>query len=184
MKMSFRLIALCALLMASAASQATTFTFSTDANANSTGGGVGASASGAPLLLTLGEVFSISTDAGQLWHGANPGDPNYGVLTTNADGSSSNAWLINLNGINTSLRAGDLVGSIDGVYRLIGAGTKNFEAWGTGELKLQYTDVNRGDNSGAIISNVTVDVPEPATYTMLLAGLGLLGFTLSRRKNS
>lgn len=38
-------------------------------------------------------------------------------------------------------------------------------------------------NSGAVIDNVSVTaaVPEPETYALLLAGLGMLGF-MNRRK--
>ena len=42
-----------------------------------------------------------------------------------------------------------------------------------------------GDNVGALLDNVSVSaVPEPETYAMLLAGLGLLGFMAGRRKES
>jgi len=42
-----------------------------------------------------------------------------------------------------------------------------------------------GDNVGALLDNVSVSaVPEPETYAMLLAGLGLLGFMARRRKES
>jgi choice-of-anchor C domain-containing protein len=50
--------------------------------------------------------------------------------------------------------------------------------------KLKFLSVNDGDSySGAIIDNVslTAAVPEPVTYAMLLAGLGLLGW-IGRRK--
>ena len=41
------------------------------------------------------------------------------------------------------------------------------------------------DNVGALLDNVSVSaVPEPETYAMLLAGLGLLGFMAGRRKES
>jgi hypothetical protein len=41
-----------------------------------------------------------------------------------------------------------------------------------------------GDNIGALLDNVTVTaVPEPTTYAMLLAGLGLMGAVARRRRN-
>lgn len=40
-----------------------------------------------------------------------------------------------------------------------------------------------GDNVGALLDNVSL-VPEPETYAMLLAGLGLLGFMARRRKEN
>jgi Protein of unknown function (DUF642)/PEP-CTERM motif len=40
-----------------------------------------------------------------------------------------------------------------------------------------------GDNIGAVLDNVTVTaVPEPETFAMLLAGLGLMGAVVRRRK--
>lgn len=48
---------------------------------------------------------------------------------------------------------------------------------------LEFLSANVVANSGAVIDNVSVvsAVPEPETYGMLLAGLGLLGF-IGRRK--
>ena len=41
-----------------------------------------------------------------------------------------------------------------------------------------------GDNVGALLDNVTVTaVPEPESYAMIMAGLGLMGFIVRRRKN-
>ena len=39
-----------------------------------------------------------------------------------------------------------------------------------------------GPEGGGVSLNVTAQVPEPATYALLLTGLGLLGFTATRRK--
>ena len=47
---------------------------------------------------------------------------------------------------------------------------------------LTFTSATSG-NSGAVLDNVSVmAVPEPETYAMLLAGLGLMGFIARRRK--
>ena len=39
------------------------------------------------------------------------------------------------------------------------------------------------DGDVAYVSPIVAAIPEPETYTMLLAGLGLLGFMARRRKN-
>jgi hypothetical protein len=44
------------------------------------------------LHLTAGDTFSVSTDPGQIWHGALPGDPYYNFLSSNADGAAGLAW--------------------------------------------------------------------------------------------
>lgn len=62
--------------------------------------------------------------------------------------------------------------------------TISSNALGGATSKLKFFSVNDGDSySGAIIDNVSLvaAVPEPATYAMLLAGLGLLGW-VGRRK--
>ena len=42
---------------------------------------------------------------------------------------------------------------------------------------------NSNDNVGALLDNVSVTaVPEPETYALMLAGLGLIGFSARRRK--
>lgn len=51
----------------------------------------------------------------------------------------------------------------------------------SGTYSLSFSNVG-GDNVGALLDNVSVTaVPEPETYAMLLAGLGLLG-AVKRRK--
>jgi hypothetical protein len=55
----------------------------------------------------------------------------------------------------------------------------------TGAYVLSFGN-SGGDNIGMLLDNVSVSVttpvPEPETYAMLLAGLGLLGFAARRRK--
>jgi hypothetical protein len=52
----------------------------------------------------------------------------------------------------------------------------------TDTLKLFYFDSNYGDNSGSVMATVTA-VPEPETFALLLAGLGLIGTIVRRRKS-
>jgi len=52
----------------------------------------------------------------------------------------------------------------------------------TGSYSLIFQN-SGSDNIGALLDNVSVTaVPEPETYAMLLAGLGLLGFAACRKK--
>lgn len=73
---------------------------------------------------------------------------------------------------------GSLVGEIGGVYQLIGTGYAG-AAWGTGELTLYYWDIYAADNADSI--SVAAAVPEPATWALMMAGFGILGFGLRRR---
>ncbi|MBK9346515.1 MAG: PEPxxWA-CTERM sorting domain-containing protein [Burkholderiales bacterium] len=57
-----------------------------------------------------------------------------------------------------------------------------FTPGATGTYSLSFAN-NGGDNIGALLDNVSVTaVPEPETYAMLLAGLGLIG-AAQRRKS-
>jgi hypothetical protein len=53
------------------------------------------------------------------------------------------------------------------------------------ELKVQFL-TNAGDTSktGSLLSQAIPAIPEPETYAMLLAGLGLLSLVARRRKQS
>ena len=157
-------------------SHAASYEVTTDSFQNSTGGGSGVDFG---LSLTTGESFTVSTDASQIWHGALPWDGNYDMLSTNASGEAGLAYAPYLNGIGWT-PVGTLVADIGGDYRVIGAGTATFTAWGNGEIEFHYADVNYGDNFGAVVSRVSV-VPEPANVALLLAGLGMMGVVARRR---
>lgn len=60
--------------------------------------------------------------------------------------------------------------------------TLDFEVIGTGNDKLTFSAVGTSDSYGGSLDNVLLSaVPEPSTYGMMLAGLGLIGFTARRR---
>jgi hypothetical protein len=58
----------------------------------------------------------------------------------------------------------------------------NFTPAASGAYSFSYENLG-GDNVGLLLDNVSVSaVPEPETYAMLLAGLGMLGFMLRSKK--
>jgi len=58
----------------------------------------------------------------------------------------------------------------------------SFTASSNSSYSLKFSNAG-GDNIGVVLDNVTVTaVPEPETYAMMLAGLGLMGSIARRRK--
>ena len=184
-----RLLALCgAAAVAFAAVPASAVTVVVDAADNSSSGGVGA-ASG--LTLALGDVLSVLVDPADLWNaGALPRWSNADGLTgdrvaTGSDesGEASGTLIGQDFGLWTqngfTAPYGSLVGEINGVYQLLGT---NFSgtAWASGDLNLFYWDSNNGDNTQSISATVSL-VPEPATWGLLIGGLGLVGAAMRRR---
>lgn len=132
-----------------------------------------------------------------------PGNGSYVDL----DGSTRNAGLfstnVNLLGGTTYTLSFELAGSQRGSsetvnvnfgsmaasYSLISADpfstrTLNFIPDTTGSYSLTYQNAG-GDNVGALLDNVSVGiVPEPETYALMLAGLGMVGCVIRRRKNN
>ncbi|RZT10158.1 PEP-CTERM protein-sorting domain-containing protein [Duganella sp. CF402] len=63
--------------------------------------------------------------------------------------------------------------------------TVSYTLLGTGNIEaLSFRAIGTSDSLGTSLDNVslTAAVPEPETYAMLLAGLGLVGFAARRRK--
>ncbi|CDG81542.1 FxDxF family PEP-CTERM protein [Janthinobacterium agaricidamnosum] len=93
------------------------------------------------------------------------------------------------------LQAGQVVGvSLDGQqlgrYTFDGPGWSNRSATalnvGAGKHTLTFTGLTNAGDTSAFVDNVKVlsAVPEPETYAMMLAGFGLLGFVVRRRKTA
>lgn len=132
-----------------------------------------------------------------------PGNGSYVDL----DGTSSNSGLlsnnINLIGGTTYTLSFDLAGSqrgstetvnfnfgsTAGSYSLGSADafstrTLSFTPGSDGSYSFSYLNASE-DNVGVLLDNVSVSaVPEPETYAMLLAGLGLMGAMSRRRKTA
>lgn len=70
------------------------------------------------------------------------------------------------------------------------AGTDNWQQFktvvtvtGAGSQALSFSALGRSDGYGGVVDNVAVSaIPEPETFAMLLAGLGLMGAIARRRK--
>ena len=172
-------------------SPALSATFVVDAAGNSSSGsGTGLNTG---LTYSIGDTLTVSAAADDLWSaGALPrwsnADGLVGALfATGSDESGqpagtqigANFGLWSQGGL--SAPYGSLVGRIGGIYQLLGT---NFSgsAWASGTLELFYWDSNSGDNSGQITVRVG-DVPEPASWAMMVGGFGLVGGALrSRRK--
>jgi len=131
-----------------------------------------------------------------------PGNGNYVDL----DGSTGNAGLftnsVSLMAGNTYTLSFDLAGNARGGSETVDVffGTSSstlvlnqndpfqtyslsFSAITSGVVSFGFQNQG-GNNIGALLDNVTVAaVPEPDTYAMVLAGLGLMGFVARRRKS-
>lgn len=175
------------LAFAPAAASATTYLV--DAQNNSSSGGTGL----LTVSLVSGQAFTVSVDPKEIWNaGALPRWSNAdGLITdltatgTDASGEAAGTQIGSVFPLYTAsgLTApyGALVGSINGVYKLLGT---NFSgpAWSSGDLYLYYWDSNNEDNSESIAVELSAAaVPEPGTWALMLVGFAVVGFGLRRR---
>lgn len=181
------LLAGCALGAATAPAMAADFVV--DAYNNSSSGG---SAVNTGMNFTAGSFFDVFVSLDDLWSaGALPrwSDANGldgDLFATGSDESGELAGtqigasfgLHNQDGFSAPF--GALVGRINGQYQILGTSFSG-PAWATGTLELMYWDSNFGDNEGRITASVNPAVPEPASWALMIGGLGLVGATLRRR---
>lgn len=80
-------------------------------------------------------------------------------------------------GLNVLVETGDVISPLT---QLSFGSLTGSDLGGNYFIKIEGTQFGNGSYNGNI--SLTSAVPEPETYTMLLAGLGLLGF-ISRRRN-
>jgi hypothetical protein len=193
MKVAATFAGLAACLAVAGGAQAAVFTVDALAHSSNSGGGTGL----ATVSLNAGDAFTLSADANDLWNaGALPRWSNANGLTgdlfaTGSDESGqaagtligSDFGLLTIDGF--SAPYGALVGQIGtgpGSYRLLGTGFSG-AAWATGSLVLYYWDTFTADNTNSVDVNIGLGVvPEPAAWAMMIAGFGLAGATLRRRR--
>ena len=90
------------------------------------------------------------------------------------------------NGLDFSF--GSLSGNV--LYGVAGGAVNNWQHYTalvtlSGPTTLTFSAAQTSDSLGGSLDNISVTaVPEPETYAMLLAGLGLMGTIARRRKNS
>lgn len=178
-------IALMAPLPASAA------TFIVQSLANSSTGGTALST----VSLAAGQAFTVSSSTNDLWSaGALPRFSDANGLVANrfatpADDSGQTTGTLIGQSFGTYTQSGftapygAMVGRINTSYFLVGSSFAGVAA-SAGVLELFYWDSNNGDNTGQIAAEVNAlagAVPEATTWGMMIAGFGLVGFSLRRR---
>lgn len=165
------------------------------AQANSSTGGV-------PLptiSLSAGQVFTLTADTHDLWSaGALPrlSDANGLVVNRIAsplDDSGPRDGVTQITGVfplwtqnGFTAPYASLVGLVGTQYQVLGTSfTGSFSSAGT--LQLFFWDENNGDNTGDITVHINAAagaVPEPATWALMLLGLGAVGFTVRCRSSA
>lgn len=200
MKYRFALAGLVASLSLATSADATVFIVDALAHSSNDGAGVGLST----IALTAGDTLNVTAALDDLWSaGALPRWSNADGLTfdrfaTGTDESGQSAGTLiganfgSLNSAGFSAPFGSLVGQIGvgpGSYRLLGTSFSG-PAWATGTLTLLYWDTFTADNTGSVAVNVTTLtpgptvglIPEPAAWPLMIAGFGLTGAILRRRR--
>ncbi|SHM26995.1 choice-of-anchor C domain-containing protein [Duganella sacchari] len=122
------------------------------------------------------------------------GTPGPGVLSQAFNYAANTTYTLsfdvsrNPNGSYTAVQV-----DVNGIQNLyVGTGTPTNHSFtfttgnSAGSQLLTFSSVGGDGYSGAVLDNVslTAAVPEPETYAMLVAGLGLLGFVARRRKQA
>jgi hypothetical protein len=191
MKFAYTIAGLAAGIAVASSASAAVYTVEALAHSANSGAGTGL----ATLTFVAGEEFTLSADLDDLWNaGALPRWSNADGLTgprlaTGTDESGQAAGtligqdfgLLNIGGF--SAPYGALVGQIGagpGSYRLLGTSFSG-PAWASGTLVLFYWDTFTADNTNSVDVTISV-VPEPATWAIMIAGFGLAGATLRRRR--
>ena len=85
------------------------------------------------------------------------------------------------------INSGDCCSAVDGATAIAGGQAFGFASNSDSSISLGYSLGDLADGSSVSFGYTYTfanPVPEPETYAMLLAGLGLVGFMVRRRKHS
>ena len=129
-------------------------------------------------------TFSHANESGSFLDTLNFTIPSAGTLSTSAVSISLAPLSFDITGLtgtlwdnfhpNGSVILGNIVGNNS---------TFNFNLLSAGEYHIDFTGTVTGAHGGAYLAALHVTaVPEPETYAMLLAGLGVMGAIARRRK--
>ena len=179
----FRSVAAAGVLAgAMSGSHAATQSFDVFARENSTAFTTNDISPGATLLDT-GVSFTAGSPLTITAGGLATGDPSASCGVPNGpDGTSCYTPSVRTDPV-TGFTYFSLVGKVDGGSFFKVGSSFSGTASNTGHLFLGFLDIDAANNSGKFTALVTLPsaVPEPETYAMMLAGLGMLAF-VARRK--
>jgi hypothetical protein len=175
MNMTKTLLAIALTSLASLASASTLVTVYAAANSISPDINLASAPLDTGVFVNAGQVLTIT--ASGTW-AIGTGDPAY---SSDANGGLF-GWIfpvLNPNGSHSGVSYGALIGEIgNGDWFFVGTNFSQSAA-DTGQLRLAYVDSNAFDNVGAVQASISA-IPEPGS--VVLVGLGLAAFALTRRK--
>ena len=103
-------------------------------------------------------------------------------MAGNPDGAPSTKLMsVDVNGLGVQDYSFDASGVTS--YADLGWTLKTYKFVATGASSvLTFTDLNTGSPYGAALDNVSISVPEPATWALMIGGFGMAGSALRRRR--
>ena len=195
MKISYTAMAVAAALLAGTAAQATTLSFDalngqygdgSSLGADMTSDGQALSYTEAGYILTLHTTNEAGSDRAHIGDVGDAGTFNWHDSEDNQAGAY--VTLTKVGGGNFKLVSLDFSNSNTGLW-IDNGGTSEFIGTGPGSYfpslgNVNYISFSSSDDSDNVLDNIvlTSNVPEPATWAMMLAGFGIVGAAVRRRQ--